>query len=324
MIEHIKPRSSAFTGPKSGQHREGLSRSGRASNQATSEVLTAPIELAARTYLPYLMLLFIVSVLIATTPVRAGALEDKFRASDEKSAIQIDHSRWQALLKTYVKKGSDGLNRVNYAAFKQMGRKSLKSYLTDLQAVDVAKLNKNEQFAYWANLYNAQTIEIILAHYPVKSIRDIDISPGIFADGPWKKKVLTVAGVKISLDDIEHKILRGFFKDPRIHYAVNCASVGCPNLGREAFTGPQIESQLNASARAYVNSPRGVSVKGRRITVSKIYSWFDEDFGNSERGVLAHVRKYADFDLAEQLKGLDDIYDYDYDWSLNDSRAQGL
>ena len=324
MIEHINSRYRPLTGVMSGQRKEDLGGSCRSNRQANSQALTAPVETATRTYFPYLLLLFIISVLIAITPVRAGALEDKFRTSDEKSTIQIDHSRWQGLLKTYVKQGSDGLNRVNYAAFKQMGRKSLKSYLNDLQAVDVPTLNKNEQFAYWANLYNAQTIEIILAHYPVKTIRDIDISPGIFADGPWKKQVLTVGGIKISLDDIEHKILRGFFKDPRVHYAVNCASVGCPNLGRDAFTGPEIESQLNASARAYVNSPRGVSVKGRRVTVSKIYSWFDEDFGNSERGVLAHIRKYADAGLAKDLKGLDDIYDYDYDWSLNDSRAHGL
>jgi len=275
-------------------------------------------------YLPYLMMLFLISIIIAIVPARAGELEDKFRVSDEKSTTTIDHSRWEGLLKTYVKQDSDGLNRVNYAAFKQMGRKSLNTYLQALQAVDVPKLNKNEQFAFWANLYNAETIEIILAHYPVKSIRDIDISPGLFADGPWKKKVLKVNGSDISLDDIEHKILRGLFKDPRVHYAVNCASVGCPNLATDPFTGSRLSAQLDAGASAYVNSPRGVRLKGRRLTASKIYKWFDEDFGNSERGILSHIRKYAAPDLNARLKGLDDISSYDYDWSLNDSRRKGM
>jgi len=103
-----------------------------------------------------------------------------------------------------------------------------------------------------------------------------------------------------------------------VHYAVNCASVGCPNLARDAFTGGALEQQLNLGARAYVNSRRGVTVSGRGITVSKIYSWFDEDFGNSEAGILQHLHKYADADLAAKLKSINGISDYAYDWSLND------
>lgn len=257
-------------------------------------------------------------MMIFTTTASSGELEDKFSKSDADSATVIDHSTWEDLLKTYVKPDSDGLNRVNYAAFKQMGRKNLEAYLGKLQAVDVTKLNRDEQFAFWANLYNAKTVDIILAHYPVKSIRDIDISPGIFSNGPWKKKVLKVNGIELSLDDIEHNILRPLFKDPRVHYAVNCASIGCPNLGTSAFTGSKLTAQLDEGARAYINSPRGVKVNGNRVVASKIYKWFDEDFGNSERGVLAHVRKYADAKLAARLKGVTSISAYEYDWSLNE------
>ena len=259
---------------------------------------------------------------VFTASAKAGKIEDKFRQSDPASTVKIDHGIWDGLLKTYVKPDSNGsgLNRVNYSAFKKMGQKSLKAYIDKLQSVDVTKLNRDEQYALWANLYNAKTIDIILAHYPVKTIRDIDISPGLFADGPWKKKVVTVNGLKLSLDDIEHKIMRGLFKDPRVHYAANCASVGCPNLGTEAFVGDRISPQLDFAARAYVNSPRGVKITGNRIIVSKIYSWYDEDFGNSERGVLAHLRKYAKPELKQKLAGKTSISGYVYDWTLNDTR----
>ncbi len=251
--------------------------------------------------------------------VRAGEIEDKFRSFDGASTKTIDHSRWDSLLAAYVKTDKSGLNRVNYSAFKQMGWTSLKTYLSELQSVDVPKLNRDEQYALWANLYNAKTVDIILSHYPVKSIRDIDISPGLFANGPWKKKVLKVNGIDLSLDDIEHKIMRGLFKEPRTHYAVNCASVGCPNIGTEAFVGSRLSDQLDAAARAYINNPRGVRFNGKRVIASKIYKWFDEDFGNSEQGVLAHLRKYAQGDLAQKLKGVTDIWDYEYDWTLNDA-----
>jgi hypothetical protein len=125
-------------------------------------------------------------------------------------------------------------------AFKERGHGALKDYISTLVAVDPATLNRSEQFALLANLYNAKTIDIVLENYPVKSIKDISLGGGLFAaftGGPWKAKVLKMKGVALSLDDIEHGILRPTFRDPRVHYAVNCASVGCPNLGTEAFTG---------------------------------------------------------------------------------------
>lgn len=241
----------------------------------------------------------------------------KFNRSGENTAA---HDKWTSLLKTYVKPSPDGLNRVDYAAFKANGRPELKEYLAALTATDVTNLARNEQFAYWANLYNAKTIDIVLDHYPVASIRDIDIS-GFFKNGPWDKKVVTVNGTELSLNDIEHVILRGIFRDPRVHYAVNCASVGCPNLGTAAFTGAALENQLDTLARAYVNSPRGFSVSNDRITASKIYSWFQEDFGNSEEGVLKHALKYAEPDLAAKMKSIADIRNFAYDWSLNDTKS---
>jgi hypothetical protein len=233
----------------------------------------------------------------------------------------VDHQAWDALLKTYVKPGTDGLNRVDYAAFKRAGHTELKAYLARLQAVDPKGLSRMEQFAFLANLYNAKTIDIVLDKYPVKSIKDIKLGGGVvaaFTGGPWKAKVLVVAGTELSLDDIEHGILRAVFKDPRVHYAVNCASVGCPNLQPEAFTAAKLESLLDAGANAYVNHPRGVTVSTDGVRVSSIYNWFKVDFGDNDAAVLKHLGKYAKPDLAQKLKSADRIAGDSYDWTLND------
>jgi hypothetical protein len=173
------------------------------------------------------------------------------------------------------------------------------------------------------NLYNALTVQVILDHYPVDSIRDVDISPGWFADGPWGKELIAVEGTALSLDDIEHRILRPIWQDPRIHYAVNCASIGCPDLQPEPFTADGLDAQLDAAARAYVNDPRGAEVTGDGLVVSKIYTWFQEDFGGTDIGVIRHLRQHADAELKAQLDGVDAIADSRYDWSLNDTARAG-
>jgi hypothetical protein len=260
--------------------------------------------------------------LCGPSTVMAGALEQAFHTSRSGSVATIDHSAWAKLLSTYVVAEKDGLNRVDYAAFKKSGHTDLKSYVAALETVDPATLDRPEQFAFWANLYNAKTIDVVLDHYPVASIKDIKLS-GFFKSGPWSKSIMKVKGVALSLDDIEHGILRPYFKDPRVHYAVNCASVGCPNLGREPFTGARLDKQLDAAARAFINHPRGFRAQDGSIIASKIFSWFVKDFGGDAAGVLAHARKYATGPLATALAKAKSIGDYEYDWSLNDAkRAQ--
>ena len=232
-----------------------------------------------------------------------------------------DHAPWDRLLKTYVKPSADGVNRIDYAAFKRGGHKDLKAYLTRLQKVDPTALGSKDAYAYYVNLYNATTIDIVLDRYPVKSIKDISLGGGLLASvtgGPWKAKVVRVNGKALSLDDIEHGILRKKYKDPRVHYAVNCASIGCPNLSREAYTGATLNAQLDAGAKAYVNNARGFRFDGKKLTASSIYDWFQDDFGGTEQGVIAHARKYAEPALAKKLKAATAIDDYAYDWTLND------
>lgn len=229
-----------------------------------------------------------------------------------------DDSAWTSLLERYVVSSEDGINRVRYAAFKREAYGELSAYLREMQRVRASSLGRAEQFAFWVNLYNAETVRVVLEHYPVRSIRDIDLGGGFFANGPWRKKLLVVEGRELSLDDIEHEILRKDFRDKRVHYAVNCASIGCPNLQRQAFAGSRLNAMLDAGASAYINHPRGVNATSGRITASKIYSWFFEDFG-SKPDLIGHWRDYARPELASKLDETQRISDYVYDWGLNDA-----
>jgi hypothetical protein len=159
----------------------------------------------------------------------------------------------------------------------------------------------------------------VLDHDPVDSIRDIDISPGWFADGPWGKKLITVDGSDLSLDDIEHRILRPIWRDPRVHYAVNCAALGCPNLRPRPFTADRLDRMLTEGARAYVNHPRGARMTDDGLVVSSIYVWFQADFGGDDAGVIAHLKRYAKPGLAADLGAARGIDDHRYDWALNDA-----
>ncbi|GBE44349.1 hypothetical protein BMS3Bbin10_02440 [bacterium BMS3Bbin10] len=264
--------------------------------------------------------------LLVCLPLLAGAgaasakeLRERFAVFDAGSQERVDHSAWNRLLKTYLResRGKDGLNRVNYAALKAGGMEELKEYLSYLQSVDVARLSRPEQFAFWTNLYNAKTMEIVAGNYPVRSIRDIRLS-SMFIPGPWKAKVVQVAGVKLSLDDIEHDIMRPIWRDPRIHYAVNCAAYGCPNLLTRAYTGEALEEMLEEAARAYINSPRGIDFKGSGVVVSSLYDWYAEDFGGSLESIRAHLGKYAEPALAEKIAGVTSFDQYRYNWVLND------
>lgn len=232
--------------------------------------------------------------------------------ADAASNDAINHSAWNSLLSEYVSEGSDGVNRVAYTRMKAEAQDKLLEYLAVMQAVEIEQYGADEQFAFWVNLYNAATVSVILANLPLASIRDI----GLLGAGPWGDKAVTVAGRELSLDNIEHDILRPTFKDVRIHYAVNCASFGCPNLARAAYTGATLEAMLETAARAYINHPRGFGGEPGRVTASSIYDWYRDDWG-SVAAVLDHARKYAAGPTAELLEGVSTIASYDYDWSLN-------
>lgn len=250
-------------------------------------------------------------------------LWDRWERHDSASTEVIDHGAWDQLLQRHIKRDPQGIHRFDYRAVVGPERQALDAYIGQLGRVNIDDYNRNEQYAYWVNLYNALTVQVVLDHYPVDSIRDIDISPGLFADGPWDKPLITVLNEELSLNDIEHRILRPIWNDPRIHYAVNCAAIGCPNLQSSAFTGAALDSQLDQAAREFVNSPRGVHSGSNGLVVSSIYAWFSEDFGGNTDGIIAHLKRYAEGETAAKLEGANDLAGHEYDWSLNRPLGQG-
>ncbi len=245
-----------------------------------------------------------------------------WQAHDPDSTHRIDHSTWAAFLNRYLSQGSDGINRIDYRAALN-ARGGLHGYMQELEAVPVSRLNRDEQFAYWVNLYNALTVATVMDHYPVDTIRDIDISSGLFSNGPWGAALVEVEAMPLTLDDIEHRILRPIWRDARVHYAVNCAALGCPNLYAEPFYAGRLDQQLDDAARDFVNHPRGARIEEGELYVSSIYDWFESDFGGSEMGVINHLKRFAEPGLAAQLNDITEIEDHGYDWLLNDSSAAG-
>ena len=258
---------------------------------------------------------------LATRP----ALAQDFTKFTAGSARLVDHAVWDKQLKSFVMPAKDGINRVDFGRWKKEGHAELKSYVASLEKVDFTTLDRPEQFAFWANLYNAKMIDVVLDKYPVKSIKDISLGGGLktlVTGGPWQAKIVKVNGIAMSLDDIENSAMRPVLKDPRVHYSVNCASIGCPNLLGEAFTGAKLQGQLDAAAKAFVNHPRAFDIRdGKIVKASSIYTWFQADFGGSVAGVLDHARKYAEPALKQKLESITTIEAYDYDWKLIDAKS---
>ncbi len=232
------------------------------------------------------------------------------------------------LLARHVVPHPDGVTRVRYGAWKASAADlaALEAWIAAAAQLRPSAMPRNEAFAYWANLYNALTLKVVLERYPVASIKDIR-STGVPLDpkgyfGPWRTRLVTVEGRRMSLDDIEHATMRPTFRDPRVHYSVNCASIGCPNLRPRAWRAATLEADLDEAAAAFVNHPRGAAVLADgRLRVSSIYTWFREDFGGSEQGVVAHLRRHAAPALAARLVGEVRIAEDGYDWTLNDAPA---
>ena len=240
-----------------------------------------------------------------------------FAAQSQQS---VDQKYWNGFLGKYREENSDRIARLAYQRVSLNDQKGLQDHIESLQDIPVSTLNREEQLAYWINLYNAATVNVILEHFPVKSIRDINISPGIFASGPWDKKLLRVEGEQLSLNDIEHGILRPGWKDPRVHYVLNCASLGCPDIPKEAITAKDYDRQLTAAARRFIDHPRAITVPdNNEAIISSIYVWFKEDFGGSDAGILNHMRSYASKEKRAKLMTVRSLESHRYDWRLNTS-----
>ncbi len=262
--------------------------------------------------------LTLIVLLSGTANLAAAPKSDlwgRWTANNAESGLRIDHRPWAELLRRYLYQADDGVHRFAYSKVSNADKDKLNRYIDQLSQTNISDFNRNVQRAFWINLYNALTIQEVLRFFPIDSIRDI--STGFFSAGPWNKELVSVEGEELSLNDIEHRILRPIWQDPRIHYAVNCASIGCPNLQLRVFTANTTEAMLDRAAREFINHPRGAAVIGGKLQVSSIYDWFITDFGGDEAGVIAHLKRYATPDLARALETVSEIDADNYDWRIN-------
>ncbi len=220
----------------------------------------------------------------------------------------MDHHLYAELLKTHVKNGV-----VDYQGFKK-DEARLDRYLEMLAKTDTQGLSRNDQFAFYINAYNAWTIKLILSGYPgVESIKDL----GSFFKSPWKKKIARIDGKVITLDNIEHDILRARFKDPRIHFAVNCASKSCPPLMSKPYKGGVLDHQLTSMTEKFINDPEYNHLKGKTLYVSRIFDWYADDFNGDIVGFFLKYAKGNTLAMLKENRSEIDVEYLDYDWSLN-------
>lgn len=222
----------------------------------------------------------------------------------------VDHSDWTQLLSKHVSPSG----KVNYKGFIQDSLK-LNVYLAKLAkaAPDYKKVPKQDQIAYWINAYNAYTVQIIIRNYPLKSIKEIG-GKIPFINSTWDIKFIELGGTSLDLNNIEHGILRKDFKEPRIHFAVNCASVSCPKLRNEAYVGSKLDAQLSDQAKSFLaDKSKNKFVSANQAVVSKLFKWFTGDF-TEEVDLIPYINRYAPLKLNPDAN-----LDYmDYNWNLNE------
>lgn len=264
----------------------------------------------------FLLLLGMLSPFALAAP--KSELWPYWNQSRSDSNIEVDHQLWQSLLSRFVRESADGINRVAYREFDEAAKLELSNYLESMSRVAPTQLNQNEQLAYWINLYNAQTVQVVLDHPKKKSI--LSMGP-FFAFGPWDEPYLTIEGKPVTLNDIEHRILRPIWQDHRLHYVLNCASIGCPNLNRHAYQAELIDQQLAGAQANFLRHPRAVTLTDSgKLQVTSLFDWYLIDFAQDISGLLAYLAAQRP-DLAADLSALVDEgnpkIDYVYDWDLN-------
>ncbi|MDQ3280664.1 MAG: DUF547 domain-containing protein [Acidobacteriota bacterium] len=231
-----------------------------------------------------------------------------------------DYSQWNRILATYA----NPAHGFDYRNLKARDAAALQTLRQQLGRVNVNALNAKQQLAYWINVYNINTVATIVENYPTKSIRDISTDP-IIRLNVFKKERVPFGNEKLSLDAVENEKIRGRFKDPRIHFAINCAAKSCPPIRGEAFTGDKLDAQLDDQARAFLNGPHGARFRNKGttlvITTTKIMDWFSDDF-DAAGGKAAFIRRYVSPEkqrLIDQAKKVEFEFE-EYAWELNEWR----
>ena len=226
------------------------------------------------------------------------------------SELTADHSKWNDLLQRYVDYNHpSGVNRFDYENVTDADKEILDQYLAHMQSVDPRQFNFPNQKAYWLNLYNALSVSIVIALKPEGTIRGVS--------GIWTKEWLQVASKKVSLNDIEHGILRPIFSDPRVHFGLTPATLGSGDLLPIAYTGENVNALLEQNTKKFFNKTnKGFYIEGEKLVVSSILKWYKSDFGRSKAHIKAFIARYVSNKKAAQIERTTKI-SYKYDWSMN-------
>lgn len=236
-------------------------------------------------------------------------------------ATAEQHGIFTSMLQKYVHSGK--------VSYRELCKDSdPEKYISFLKSTDPNSLeNEKERLAFWINAYNAYTIKVICDNYPVKSINDLHsggvILGQILNTTIWDKEIVIINNKATSLNNIEHKTIRPIFKDPRIHFALVCAAKSCPPLRSEAYEGSKLDQQLDDQARLFLsdNSSNRIDVASRKATISKIFDWYEKDFGKNETEVLIKLSQYLPDQIGKSIQSNPDKWEVeytDYDWSLNE------
>ncbi|MBG57274.1 MAG: DUF547 domain-containing protein [Porticoccus sp.] len=268
--------------------------------------------------LKYPLIIVLITGLFSASPaVTAESAQSRmfWAKSNESNRDTLNHRQWDELLRTHVVNTGQGVNRFRYGSVDKNEQKSLSDYIGYLAKIDPRDYSRDEQKAYWLNLYNALTVKLISENYPIKSIRDI----GKKMDGHslLNKPLIHVADNPISLNDIENRILRPIWKDHTIHFGLNCANMTCPGLLPQAFTGKNVTALLKQSGRDFINDQNGVTLKNGKLIAAGIFSQYRSDFAKDDKMMLKVFAHYADDRLALYLLGFQGKIDYFHDYSLN-------
>jgi Protein of unknown function, DUF547 len=272
------------------------------------------VTLINQTFLNSIMLLFLFY------PGDAAAVPDPIAWNfwNVQGEVQeVDHGPWQHFLDLYLVASPDGINRVRYLAVTREDRAALSAYVKTQAALDPRKLTGAAQQAYWINLYNALTVLVVLEYPRKRSI--LRMGRKLLSIGPWDDEVVQIQGEHLTLNDIEHRILRPLYRDERVHFVVNCASIGCPNLATRAYTAATLDAMLEQQMHDYLAHARGLRFEDGKLITSSIFDWYRVDFGSEEPAVRAWLAKRQE-SLAKLLLDPEIDLEYDYDWGLNQSR----
>jgi hypothetical protein len=265
-------------------------------------------------YFRFICFTILVSISLFTHAAPKAELWPYWETYNPNSTIKIDYQLWNNFLSKYVISDDKGNNLVKYADVTAKDKLDLNNFISTLTSLNPLILNRNQQFAYWVNLYNALTVQLILKNYPIKSITKLG---GFFSFGPWNDKITTINGKSITLNDIEHRILRPIWRDKRIHYVVNCASMSCPNLRKKAIEPNDLNTVLSQAETEYINSSKGVKEEGGLVVLSEIYNWYSSDFGDKATLLKYLIKHLKNENLKQALSQKNVELNYQYNWALN-------